>query len=628
MLLIPLNQYWVLMMEKVHTGPYPTVISLFVNAVFVLTCLCGINTLLRRKLPALAFSQAEMLVVYIMVAISTALGGHDMIPGLVAMMAYPYQFADNSNLWEQTFFSHLPNWAIVTNREALKPLFEGNSSLYAHGHLSTWIGPVMWWMLFIAALAAVMMCINTIVRKQWIEHERLSFPIVQLPIAMTEPKGVMWKSRLFWVAFGLTFSLELVNGLSVYFPSVPLINVTERDHDLAMNLTSAPWNAIGWMPYSFYPFVVGIGYLLPADLSFSVWFFYLFWKVEKLVAATMGMDVTFDAPYIRHQTFGGLMAMLLALTWASRGYLKQVWLRALGHKSGLDDSDEPMSYRTAIAGALAGLVVLCAFMVKIGMSPLVALVAFLVYFIIAVSIARIRAELGPPVHDFHFNGPELMIPSGAGLGSLSRGDMVGLSYFWWFNRAYRACPMPIGIESMKAASATRASQRRMLYAVMTAFILGAAATFWAYLFLGYKYGINARWNDGPSYASHQTMVLDLWFRNADATALKPDWRANGALVGGFAFCTFLSAMRMRMLSWPFHPIGFVISGAYQTNLVWVPLLIAWAIKVWILRYGGLRVYRNAMPFFLGMIVGELMMGCLWGIIGISFDIPYYNFFAR
>lgn len=626
--LIPVNQYWVLMMEKVRSGPYPTVVSVFVNVVFILAVMCAINGILKRKLPTLAFSQAEMLVVYTMAAVSTALAGHDMIPGLVAMMAYPYQFADGVNNWEPTFFSYLPKWAIVSDRQVLKPLFEGNSSLFVTSHLSAWIGPVMWWMLFIMALAVVMMCINTIVRKQWIEHERLTFPIVQLPLAMTEPRGEIWRNKLFWIAFGIAFGIELINGLSTYFPNIPMVNLTERDHDLAMGLTTPPWNAVGWTPYSFYPFVIGLGYLLPADLTFSTWFFYLFWKFEKVVAAMWGMEVTFSDPYIRHQTMGGLLAIILTLTWSSRGYLKQVWLRAVGAESKLDDSDEPISYRAAIAAALIALLVLCGFMVRMGMSPLVAVLAFLIYFVIATSIARIRAELGPPVHDFHFNGPGFIIPSSAGLEPLSRGDFVGLSYFWWFNRAYRACPMPIGIEGMKAASATSASQRKMFVAIMIAFFLGAAATFGAYLFLGYKHGISTGWYDGPSYAYHQMADIYGWFTTKDPTAMRPDWAANGAMVGGFAFCTLLAAMRFRMLGWPFHPIGFVISGAYQANIVWVPLLIAWAAKVAILRYGGLKVYRSALPFFLGLIIGELMMGCLWGIVGITFGLPYYNFFAR
>jgi len=61
------------------------------------------------------------------------------------------------------------------------------------------------------------------------------------------------------------------------------------------------------------------------------------------------------------------------------------------------------------------------------------------------------------------------------------------------------------------------------------------------------------------------------------------------------------------------------------NLVWFVFFIAWAIKISILRYGGLRAYRRATPFFLGLILGEFTVGSIWTIIGIIFDIPSYAF---
>jgi len=135
-----------------------------------------------------------------------------------------------------------------------------------------------------------------------------------------------------------------------------------------------------------------------------------------------------------------------------------------------------------------------------------------------------------------------------------------------------------------------------------------------------------KWNYGAAWG--WTICKDLnnwWMRGQDISA--PNWSANLATGIGFLFCLFLGYMRLRVFNWPFHPIGFVISGTYQANLVWVPLLLAWIAKVNILRYGGLRVYRSAMPFFFGMIVGEMSMGCLWGVIGMTFGIPYYNFFG-
>lgn len=624
--IIPADNYWVIMTEKVKAGPYPTIISLFANVVFILALLAMLNTIVKRISSRLALSTSEMLVVYTMVAIGASLAGHDMIPSLVQHMGHPWRFATPENRWADTFIPYLPKWLSVTDPAVLKPLYEGGSSLYLGGYWRAWVRPVMWWMGFTVALVFVMMCINTLVRKQWIERERLTFPIVQLPLSMTEPTGAIWRNKLFWLGFAIAFTIDLLNGLAVYYPNIPTVNIGFAGHDLTTNMTVKPWNGIDWLPYSFYPFVIGLGYLLPADLSFSCWFFYLAWKLQMVLAKALALDGVADFPYIRHQAFGGYVAIILMLTWTSRGYLRQVWLRVIGEKSELDDSDEPMTYRTAVFGAIAGFVFLSLFMIRVGLSPWVAILAFLIYFLLATAIARMRAELGPPVHDLHFSGPDYMITSSFGLNRLSNGDLVGLTYFYWFNRAYRGHPMPIGIEGMKMAQVTRSSQRKFLWAVMIAAVFGGFAAFWAHLHLGYEYGLSAKFVQGTGFANEGFSTLQGWWSRPIQQA-GPNWGADFATIAGFMFCVLLGVLRLRFFSFPFHPIGFAISGSWSMNLVWAPIMIAWLLKVTTLRYGGLRFYKIAVPFFLGLILGEMTIGCLWSLIGITFQIPYYSFWG-
>ena len=626
-LLIPVNAFWVIMMERVLHGPYPTVVSIFVNTLFILTILIAINSIMKRLNPRWCFlTTAEMLVIYTMLTISSALAGHDMMPTLIAQIGWPTWRLNQGYEIYNTFMPALPKWLSVTDLNVLTPLYKGDASLYAHGYWRAWLVPALYLSSFMSVLVFTMMCMNTLVRRQWMEHERLTFPIVQLPLAMTEPSASLWRSKLFWMAFGITFGIELINGLSTYFPTIPMINLTERDHNLASNLTSLPWKAVGWLPYSFYPFMIGIGYLLPTDLCFSVWFFYLFWKVEKVVGAMLGFEASWDFPSISYQEYGGVLAIAVMLVWSSRGYLRQVWQRIL--RPDPADAEEPMSYRAAALGILLSLCFMTVFMRLIGMSPLVTIAAFGAYFVLAIVITRIRAELGSPVHDMPF-GPHNILPSTMGADRFSHGDLVGLSYFQAFHGSSRAHPMPIGLEGMKMAQSTRASQRKFLWAMVIAGALGAIVTFWAYLHLGYAYGLGTKWNYSAAWAWEVSKSLTNWFDPASAVA-RPDWTASAGIGVGFLICLGLSAMRMQFFNWPFHPIGFVISGTYQANLVWVPLLIAWVVKTTILRYGGLKVYRSALPLFFGLIVGELTMGCLWGIVGIigvRYNLPYYNFFG-
>jgi hypothetical protein len=625
LIIVPLDDLWVIMMEKVREGPYPTTISLFPNAVFILALLVALNHLLRRFSPRAAFTRAELLAIYAMTVISAALAGHDMLPNLVGMMVYPWWYATPENRWDQ-FVPFLPQWLSVSDPNAVRDLFLGGSDLYRTGYWLLWLKPVLWWLVFTVVLVFVMCCVNTIVRQQWTHRERLTFPIVQLPLAMTEPEGNMWRSRIFWLGFAIAFAIDLINGISVWVPSLPKINVGFEGHDLTGNIANKPWSALGWTPYTFYPFVIGIGYLLPTDLIFSCWFFYWFWKAEAVLVSAMGWDSVPTYIYTRNQAWGGLLAIIVTLAWTSRGYLKQVWMRIIGLPSELDDSQEAMSYRAAASGALLGLAFLAYFMKLIGMSPLVAVAAFVLYFVLALALARIRAELGPPVHDFHFSGPDFAIPSAVGLNRLSNGDLIGLCYFWWFNRAYRSHPMPIVAESAKIADAVSARQRSFLWATLFAVALGTIATFWSYLHVGYKLGFERDVALGGQYAYGGFKQLANWWGRPKELA-GPAWPVNLSILGGFLFCMLLSYIRLTFINFPFHPIGFAVTASWAINIVWVPLLIAWLVKSSILRFGGLRQYRLALPFFLGLILGGMTIGCIWGLIGILFHVPYYNFWG-
>ena len=624
--IIPFDNYWVIMTEKVKPGPYPTIISLFANCVFILFLLLGLNWILRRISHRLAFSASEMLLIYTMVAIGASLAGHDMIPCLCMFLGHPWRFATADNHWMTTFIPLLPKMLSVSDTTVLKPLYEGQSSLYANGYWRYWVTPVALWSAFTVALVYVMMCINTLVRKQWTDRERLTFPIVQLPVAMTDPKVALWRNKLFWMGFVIAFSIDLINGLAVYYPSIPTIPVGIVGHNFRTYLTDKPWDGIDWLPWSFYPFVIGLGYLLPTDLSFSCWFFYFFWKLQMVVTRAMAWDAVPQFPFIRHQAFGGYVAIILLMTWTGKGYLKQVWLRIKGKPSELDDSNEPMSYRSAAAGAIVGFLLLCMFMRWIGLSPVLCVLAFVIYFILATAIARMRAELGPPVHDLHFSGPDYMISTSVGLDRLGNQDLVGLTYFYWFNRAYRGHPMPIGIEGMKMAQVTRASQRTFMKGMMIAAVVGVIAAFWAWLHLGYQLGIGAKFFQGYGFATEAFGTLDSWWTRP-TVANAPNWGANSAMVVGFVFCVFLGWMRLQAFSFPFHPIGFAISGSWSMNLVWLPIAIAWLLKMLTLKFGGLRLYKTAVPFFFGLILGEMTIGCLWSLIGIRFNIPFFSFWG-
>ncbi|MGB9588031.1 MAG: DUF6785 family protein, partial [Armatimonadota bacterium] len=83
LIIIPFNNYWIYLTEIVRYAGHPTNISLFYNAVFILLLLVGLNEVLKRVAPHWIFSQGELITIYIMINIASALAGHDMIQVLI-----------------------------------------------------------------------------------------------------------------------------------------------------------------------------------------------------------------------------------------------------------------------------------------------------------------------------------------------------------------------------------------------------------------------------------------------------------------------------------------------------------------------------------------------------------------
>ena len=62
-----------------------------------------------------------------------------------------------------------------------------------------------------------------------------------------------------------------------------------------------------------------------------------------------------------------------------------------------------------------------------GMSFWIIIVYFAIWFAIAIAITRLRAELGSPVHDLHFIGPDEMLPRLLGIRRLGAVNLTGFA---------------------------------------------------------------------------------------------------------------------------------------------------------------------------------------------------------
>jgi hypothetical protein len=280
-----------------------------------------------------------------------------------------------------------------------------------------------------------------------------------------------------------------------------------------------------------------------------------------------------------------------------------------------DDRAEPMPYAWAVWGALGGFALLMMFCLRAGMTLWAASAFMLIYLGLSVAIARVRAELGSPVHDLHKIGPEAVLTEVLGPRALGTANLIMFSFFWSFNRAHRSHPMPHQIESMKLADETRISQRGLAGAMTGAAVLGILLGWYFMLDGNFRYG-GGSWKGQEAFSR-----LQGWLTSPGET----NWYGVAALLVGGAFTSFLAVMRARFAWWPFHPAGFAVAGGWSMALFAPSILAAWLIKVIILRYGGMGSFRPASRFFMGMVMGEFMAGAFWGLLGILRHQPMYNF---
>lgn len=626
--LIPLNAWWIIRMEVVRYAGHPTTISLFFNVVFLFTVLLALNTVVRRLRKAWALAPGELLIVYIMLALASALCGHDMIEVLTPMLAHVHEYARPENNWAANIIPHLPTWLTVGDAQARADFYTGTGSLYSPRNLRAWGVPVFFWTLFLTLLGFMMLCLNTLLRRQWTESEKLSYPLVMLPLEMVSPKTQLFRSRLFWGGVGLAAALEIWNGLAYLYPSLPSfpLRMAGPAQDLAAYMTARPWNAIGWTPMAVYPFGIALGMLLPVDLLFSAWFFAWVWRAEKIVGAATGLGDVPGFPYVEPQTFGAYIGLAVFALWTSRTHFFRIWDGLFDPKLNLHDQNEPIPYRWAVAGAAAGGAAIYVFCAAAKMTPWVIIAFFVIYFLLAVAITRMRAELGPPAHDLHTGGPDSILPGIMPSNRFARPDLAMFSLFFGFNRAYRSHPMPVQLEGFKMAERQGARYRPLFYAMLLTLVIGILSAFWADLDQTYRVGAAEKIappNVQLIFGGEPWSRMQAWITTPSSPVQQSNVRT--AIFVGFMLTLALNAIRVRAGWFPFHPVGYAVSGSWALGLLWLPLLIAWIIKALLLRYGGLRAYRQALPFFFGVILGECIIGSLWMLIGIVFQIPTYAF---
>ena len=615
----PLLVYWAEYTEIVAEGADVVAMSFIMAVAFALVVVIGLNVLTKLIAPKIALTQAELLVIYMINSASfglCGLGAMQFIPNMLAGPAYYTTAANGWNKW--THF--LPSWAIP-DPAVVKPYYQGHSTFFTASHIEGWLVPIVIWSAVVMVAFFLTYCVGTLLRKQWVEQEKLLFPIVIIPLEITRNGGdtAIWKNKLFWTGFLAAVLVETLAALHYSInPAIPYLPIKPGEPALNVGqaFTTPPWNGIGTLQLAFYPLVIGLTYLLSLDVSFSCWFFYLFFKLESVLSIAFGFrdpgasTVSNRIPYVGEQSIGAfiglaIMSLLLAMPQLRRSF-KTAFFRP--DENSIDDSEEPLSYRTAYLGILASFVALCGFTIALGATALTAIAFFVLFLLVTIALARMRAEAGIAWS----TGPQITstMVNYAGSSAFTSQEMVSLSLIQVFGSDARATMMAPQVEAMKLSQYNQIHPRKLTAAIFAGAIVVIAASWISILSIYYHYGAASAIVDPwrSSWGMQPYSTLESWIKTP-----KPiDTPGLVGIVVGIVTTLVLGLLRTRFVWWPFHPIGYAFGGS-GTDWMWFPIFIGWAAKALSIRFGGIKTFRSALPFFIGLVIGDYVVSALWAI---------------
>jgi hypothetical protein len=590
-------------------------------AIAALLALVALRPLFRRVGAWLRLSRAETLAVYVFLSIGILPSAFTWVRWVLRLPTVPFYFAtpENGFLELQKF---IPAWAVPHDAEVVRTFYEGSDS--GAVPWAAWALPMAAWLIFFVVFWVSMMCLVALFRKQWTERERLTFPLLFIPLSLTETQPPtpnlqppFLRNPLMWLGFGCAFFLNLLNILRAFNPAVPALG---REFNIGAVFTEAPLNTLNSLTINYRWELVGLGYLVSTDVLFTTWFLFFVGEGLRVVVNALGWQAQ-GFPHNWEQGSGVCVALVLFMFWTGRHHLRRVFRKAFFGDQNVDDSDEPMPYRFAVFGVIIGFTIILAWLTFAGMALWVAALFLGIILTFALVCARVRAETGTPALRLfpQYQARDLPLKLAGSDAFMVGGSAQTLTV--WNSVSFLAVQtfIPVGayhLEFFRLSEQVHMPRRQMPILMTLALVVGMLFAFWTNLTSAYQYGANVLGSatfggdSGIGHALGQYNALVGFTKKAQL----PQTPKIIAVLIGFLLTGGMLAGRAVILRFPLNPIGYAVA-AFIGYRAWAAFFMAWSIKVIVLKMGGVQLYKRLIPAFLGFALGEFFTnGVLWGIL--------------
>lgn len=580
------------------------------------------NRLVGWLWPRMRLRTAELTIIYIMMVFAAMITSRGLTEDLYATQVGLNYFATPANHWQKLFFSHLKPSLVPwdPSGDVAQPLvkyyFEG-LPVGTKLPWQPWLVPTGLWLILVGLVYTAFMGMAAIVYKLWADEEHLPFPLTKLPLELiAEPSGKtdFLRNKLMWIGVALPVIYFGLNGLHQIWPQFPEIKVRYRLHS-----EQAPWSGMGYTEMWFSLAGVGFFYLLSSEILLSLWFFFLFARLQEVVAGALvgpqpGGGHAAAAMFLADETAGVSFVLVGLMVYTAWVRVRDIWRRqAQGDPAA---GNTLLSFRTSalIVGlALVGIVLWWKWA---GGSMVVALVEFGVYlFVQAIIMARATSEAGTLMTEGSFT-PSDIWSFFRHRTAMGRANLTLLSFSnALFSRDLRGLTLTGMLDSQALADGVHLTRRKIVPVIILALVFAILLSGFLHLWITYDRG-------GASLYTfiYQGNNIQFWKEYTPIAEgveqyrpARPLWFAIGAML-----CLWLGMMRRLYVWWPLQPLGAALSVTWIMCVFWFPALIAWLLKMAITRYGGLKTYIQLRPFFLGLVFGEFFMAVFWTVISFIF----------
>jgi hypothetical protein len=582
----------------------------------------------------------ELLLVWSMVTVSTGIAYTGFMRTFIINITTPEWFTTTAGSLGQLLPPLLPASLFPKDPDLIRPLYSGLQGgldmswweILSRIPWTVWIAPLCWWGLFIALVYVTMTGMVGLFSHQWIENEKMNFPLLRVPEILSEEseRDGVWRyfsHGYFIIGFSIPLVLHLFNGLHTYFPEVPQLPtlVLAQPYIPKEGLLSGYYK----MKIYIYPAFIGFAFLASKQISFSLWSFFLMGGLfpgllqflgYRLPAAALGTTFSSGLSNVEEmQMIGAFPVFFLFIVWLARDNLRQVLRSFFLGSDRFEEIHGFLTPRVALFLFLIGFPGIILWLNMMGMDLLSALLFIVVSFMLQLVASRLICQGGLPYFTLAvaptdgflaFLDTRLIGPATLYLGAVVQ-KMTFLDL--------RESVMPSLFHTSKLSDGSR-PRNRFLWGIVLAMLIGLVVSFVAMLALYYKFGISSLpddWALETTRRAHENVAQLLTHPERPK-----EWSITFTLIGSLVMTLLVMGYHL-FIWWPLHPIGYLTTYSSAMQVLWFGFFVGWLSNTLVLKYGGVNQFKEVRRLFIGMIVGDLAMAIFWLIVGIFTPISYH-----